>query len=395
MLKAYKYRIYPTYDQKVIIQKHTDAFRLIYNLSLETKINAYSSTGKTLTSFDLINQLPELKKEFFWLNEVCAQSLQLSIKNMDNAFKMFFKRNSDFPKFKSKNSQRNNCQFPQDTKVYFNENKLRLPKIGVLKAVLHRKFEGKIKTSTITKTPSGKYYVSILIDNDVNLPIPLVINKNECLGIDLGLKSFAVTSDGDVFDNPKYLKKSINKLKIIQKRASKKKIGSKNRIKSNLKISLLHEKITNQRKDFLHKLSSKLISDNQTIFVEDLAIENMRSNHNLAQSISDVGWGNFILMLKYKSKWYGKNILQIGRFEPSSKTCSSCGKINKELSLNNRDWTCVGCGVIHDRDVNAAINIKNFGLKNSGTECAGELVELSASVETKKQEAFCNSLTSN
>jgi len=226
--------------------------------------------------------------------------------------------------------------------------------------VLHREIKGTIKSATISVTTTGKYFVSILVDTNIEIPTKPPIKENTTVGIDLGIKDFAITSNGEVFENPKFLRKAQSKLKYVQRKYSKNK-GKRTK----QRLALLHEKVVNKRKDFLHKVSTKLIRENQTIALEDLAVSNMVKNHNLAQAISDVSWSTFVTMLKYKADWYGKNILRIGRFAPSSKTCSCCGYINKELTLKDREWTCGSCSAVLDRDVNAACNIKTFALKNN------------------------------
>lgn len=388
MLKAFKYRIYPTEEQKELINKHIGSARFVYNLALETKQTAYISAKKNLSCFDLINQIPELKKQCAWLKEVNSQSLQQSIVNMESAFKLFFKGITEFPKYKSKHGKQS-FQVPQHLELDVKKQEIFLPKFKQpIKIVLHRNFKGDIKTSTISKTPTGKYFISILVDNNKELPKTKPIKEKTAIGIDLGIKSLIVTSDGLQVDNPKYLKQSLQRLKVLQKRASKKVKGSSNRKKQNRKVARIHEIVTNQRKDFLHKLSHKIISENQTICIEDLAVSNMVKNHKLAQSISDSGWVMFVNMLQYKSEWQGKNVVKIGRFEPSSKLCNVCGSINHDLTLSDREWLCA-CGINHDRDLNAAINIKKFALKLkiSGTERTVEPVELPTLVGALKQEA--------
>jgi len=361
MYKAFKYRIYPSNPQKVLIAKHIGSSRFVYNLALETKNAAYLGSKYNFSPFDLIKQLPELKKECEWLKEVNSQSLQQSIQNMDIAFKKFFK-GAGFPKFKSKHRGKQSFSIPQN--VIVENNLLIIPKFKEgINIVLHREIKGTIKSATISVTPTGKYFVSVLVDTNTEMPIKAPIKENTTIGIDLGIKDFAITSDGEVFENPKNLRKAQSKLKYVQRKYSKNK-GKRTK----QRLALLHEKVANKRKDFLHKLSTKLIRENQTICLEDLAVSNMVKNHNLAQAISDVSWSTFVTMLEYKADWYGKNILRIGRFAPSSKTCNCCGYINKELTLKDREWTCPKCGVVLDRDVNASINIKSFALKNNLSE---------------------------
>jgi putative transposase len=357
MLKGLKYRLYPTTSQKELIAKHIGSSRFVYNLALETKNTAYLGSKHNFSPFDLIKQLPDLKKECEWLKEVNSQSLQQSIQNMDIAFKKFFK-GAGFPKFKSKHRGKQSFSIPQN--VIVENNLLIIPKFKEgINIVLHREIKGTIKSATISVTPTGKYFVSILVDTNTEIPTKAPITENATIGVDLGIKDFAITSDGEVFKNPKYLRKAQSKLKYIQSRYSKNK-GKRTK----QRLALLHEKVVNKRKDFLHKTSNKLIRENQTICLEDLAVSSMVKNHNLAQAINDVSWSTFVTMLKYKADWHGKNILRIGRFAPSSKTCSCCGHINKKLTLEDREWTCSNCSVVLDRDVNAACNIKSFALKN-------------------------------
>lgn len=356
MLKGFKYRLYPTDDQIVLINKHIGACRFIYNLALETKQMAYAGAKINLSCFDLTKQLKDLKKECPWLKEVNSQSLQFPIRNLDNAFTRFFKGQCDYPKFKKKRSA---GSFTAHQRIRIDNDKIVLLKFNEgIKINLYRSIEGAIKQATISRTATGKYFVSILCDTGEENKSKKKVKENTTLGIDLGLKDFLVTSDGQKFDNPKFLKQAQSKLKFIQRKFSKHK-GKKTR----KRFALLHEKVANQRKDFLHKTSTKLIRENQSLAIEDLNINGMMANHKLAGVIGDTSWYSFIEMLKYKADWYGKNILQIGRFEASSKTCSSCGSINKQLILSDRNWTCQ-CGVNHDRDINAAINIKNFALRN-------------------------------
>jgi putative transposase len=358
MFKAFKYRLYPSDPQKELIAKHIGSSRFVYNLALETKNMAYLGSKHNFSPFDLIKQLPELKKECEWLKEVNSQSLQQSIQNMDIAFKKFFK-GAGFPKFKSKHKGKQSFSIPQN--VIIENSFLIIPKFKEgIEIVLHREIKGTIKNATISVTPTGKYFVSILVDTNTEIPSKAPIKENTTIGIDLGIKDFAITSDGEVFENPKNLRKAQSKLKYVQRKYSKNK-GKRTK----QRLALLHEKVVNKRKDFLHKTSTKLIRENQTICLEDLAVSNMVKNHNLAQAINDVSWSTFVTMLEYKADWYGKNILRIGRFAPSSKTCNCCGHINKELTLKDRSWTCSKCGVLHDRDINAACNIKSFALKNN------------------------------
>ncbi len=356
MFKALKYRLYPSEPQKELIAKHIGSSRFVYNLALETKNTAYLGSKHNFSTFDLIKQLPELKKECKWLKEVNSQSLQQAITNMDVAFKKFFK-GAGFPKFKKK-SNGGSFSIPQN--VIVEKDLLIIPKFKEgINIVLHREIRGIIKSATISVTPTGKYFVSILCDTNTEMPIKTPITESTTIGIDLGIKDFVITSEGEVFENPKNLRKAQSKLKYVQRKYSKNK-GKRTK----QRLALLHEKVVNKRKDFLHKVSTKLIRENQTIALETLNVKGMVKNHNLAQAINDVSWSTFVTMLEYKADWYGKNILRIGRFAPSSKTCNCCGYINKELTLKDRSWTCPNCNSVLDRDVNAAINIKSFALKD-------------------------------
>ena len=359
MLKAYKYRLYPSDEQKELINKHIGSCRFVYNLALECKQMAYAGSKINLSCFDLIKQLPDLKEQCEWLNEINSQSLQQSVTHLDNAFTRFFKGQGDFPNFKKKTA-RQSFNVPQNVIVDFENNKLIIPKFKKkgINIVLHRKFKGETKQATISRTPTDKYFVSILVDNKKELPKQKTIKENTTIGIDLGIKSFLVTSNGLEINNPKFLKKYLSRLKFVQSKFSK-----HNGKRTKRRLTIIHEKVSNQRKDFLNKVSTELINNHDSIAIEDLNISGMVKNHKLSQSINDVGWGMFVTMLEYKTKWSGKNILKIGRFDPSSKTCNCCGAINKELTLKDREWTCK-CGSVLNRDINAAINIKNFSLKN-------------------------------
>lgn len=364
MIKSFQYRIYPNASQEELINRHIGSSRFVYNLALETKTMAYAGNQVNLSCFDLINQLPDLKKECTWLKEINSQSLQAPIRNLDNAFTRFYKGQGNFPKYKSKRKGNQSFHIPQN--VIVDSGKLIIPKFKEgIDIVLHRETKGVIKSATISRTPTGKYFVSILCDTGEDCKPKVNIKKETTIGIDLGIKDFLITSDGEVSDNPKYLRKAESRLKYVQRKYSKHK-GKRTKNK----LAKLHEKAANQRRDFLHKESFKLVSENQTICIEDLNVKGMLKNHCLAKSISDVGWSIFTTMLEYKCEWYGVNLLKIGRFEASSKTCSNCGTVNKELTLKDRDWTCKGCGTHHDRDINAAMNIKNFALRNyvSGTD---------------------------
>lgn len=362
MLKAYKYRMYPTKEQEEMFFQHFGSCRFIYNWALENKIKSYSEEGKSTSRFTLNKMITELKVEHEWLKDVNSQSLQGATLSLDNAFTKFFREKTGFPKFKSRKNPIQSFSVPQNYKVDYDNNKVFLPKIGLVKTVLHRAFTGVGKTATVRRTPTGKYYISILVDDGKEVPEKSTFNEKVTVGIDVGIKDFAVLSNGEKIENPKYLRNSMQRLNVLQRRMSRKQKGSKNKNKARLAVSLLHEKISNQRVDFQHKLSSKLISENQAVALETLNVSGMLKNHCLAQAISDASWSSFVSKLEYKADWYGKTVLRIGRFEPSTKICNVCGHYKSDMTLAVREWVCPDCNSINDRDINAAINIKKFAL---------------------------------
>lgn len=389
MLRAYKYRLKPTTEQKIMFEKHIGSCRFVYNWALNMKITTYKETKKSISKFDLNNLLPELKNEYEWLKEVNSQSLQGMTDNVEKAYKKFFRDKIGYPKFKSKKNPIQSFPIPQHYKVDFEKGIVKLPKIGEVKAILHRTFEGKLKTATISKTSTNKFFISVLVDDGITFPATQYYDEKSTIGIDVGIKDFAVLSTGEKSENPKFLKSSMTRLKVLQRRLSRKVKGSNSRNKAKQKIAKLHEKISNQRSDFQSKLSFRLISENQAIALENLNVKGMTQNHCLAQAISDASWSSFVGMLTYKAEQYGKTILRIGRFEPSSKTCNKCGYIKSDLALKDREWQCPICNTLHDRDINAAINIKNFALKNiSPQELREEPVDSLALVKGMKQEAL-------
>lgn len=384
MLKAFKHRIYPNKKQIILLEKHIGACRFLYNLALETKISAYSS-GVNISRYDLQVQLKDLKNECVWLKDINSQSLQTELMNLDGAYLKFFKGLSKFPNFKRK-TEKQSFQCPQNVSI--EGNKLWLPKFKTgIPIVQHRLFEGETRTVTISRTNTGKWFASILVKDMIDIPAKKPIKEITSVGIDLGIKTFAVLSDGKEYENPKYLRNSLTRLKVLQRRVSRKKKGSANRKKAVKRLAIIHEKVTNQRKDFLHKFSDAITKQYDTICVENLNVYGMVKNHKLALSINDVGWSMGLDFLKYKCEWRGKIYHEIGRFDASSKIHNKCGYINKELTLKDREWSCPKCGEIVFRDKNASMNIRDFGLNHLGSERAVEPVELLTLVGAMKQEA--------
>lgn len=367
MLRAYKYRIYPTDDQKVLLAKTFGCCRFVYNWVLNLKIEVYKQEKKSIGNVELTNRMKsELKAAHEWLSEVNSQSLQSALRNLDTAYKNFFRDTHavGFPKFKSRKSKQS-FLCPQHCSVDFGKGTISIPKAKDIPAVLHRKFKGTVKTVAVSMTPSGKYFASVLVDTAIHELSASAIQGDTALGIDLGIKSLAVCSDGRTFDNPKSLQRSLDRLKMLQKRLSRKQKGSANRNKARSRVARLQEYIVNRRKDNLHKITHALTHDSQvrTICMENLNVKGMQCNHHLAQAVGDASFGTFLILLEYKCRWYGVNLIKIDRFAPSSKTCGKCGYVYKRLKLSERSWTCPECGTHHDRDFNAACNIKEFGLK--------------------------------
>lgn len=361
--KAFKYRLYPSDKQKELMAQHFGSCRFVYNYFLRKRIDFYAENKdkekQGLTYYDTALLLTKLKNnsEYIWLNDINAQSLQQSIRRLDVAYNNFFNKRARFPNFKKKHGKQS-FLVPQSFRIDVKNRLLIIPKLEPIKIILHRKLEGSIKSVNISKTPSNKYFASILCEMDKSVKIK---KKGNQIGIDLGLKSFLVTSKNDKIDAPKFLRKSERKVIRLQQTLSRKIKGSNRRSKARIKVARIHEKIANQRNDFLHKLSHRLVSENQAIFAEDLNVKGILANHCLAKSVSDSGWSEFVRQIKYKSEWSGVYFGQIDRFFPSSKRCYNCGWINESLSLKDREWVCQDCGQVVDRDFNAAQNILQFG----------------------------------
>ena len=364
MLKGYKYRIYPNKQQEEQIQKTFGCCRFVYNQTLVYRKDKYNKDKESMNKISCNNYVNQiLKKEYEWLKEVDKFALTNSVYDMDSAYQKFFKEHAGYPKFKNKHNhnQSYKTNFSNgNIEISFKNNKIKLPKLKWINAKVHREFIGKIKSATISQVPSGKYFVSILVETEY---IPM--ETTGCMiGIDLGIKDLLITSDGKKFDNIHTTKKYEKKLTKEQRKLSHKVKGSKNWNKQRIKVARIHEKIHNTRIDNLHKISHKLISENQVIVSEDLAVSNMVKNHHLAKAITDCGWYELTRQIKYKSEWNHRQYIKIDRFYASSQTCNCCGYVNSETKdLSIREWKCPKCGTIHDRDVNAAINILNEGLR--------------------------------
>jgi putative transposase len=360
--KAVKVQIYPKESDKELLAKHFGARRFIYNKFLEIRQKEYLENAKSLNYYQCSALVTKMKKtsEFQWLNEVNSQTLHAALKDLDGAFDRFFRKIAKFPKFKSKHDPKQSFKVPQNFVIDWENKTLKIPKFKT-----PFKFKGsysgklvKANSITISRDSCGKYFASI----QGIFEIEQKPSTGEIIGIDLGINSLIVDSNGNKIKNEKFLKKRLKKLKYLQRQLSKKKKGSKTRNKARIKLAIQHQKVVNQRNNYLHQVSSQLINDSQVIVLEGLAAKNMLKNRKLAQAISDVSWGSLVSMLKYKAAWHNRQVIEIDRWYPSSKTCSSCSHLMSSLDISIREWTCPACGAHHDRDVNAAKNILRQGL---------------------------------
>lgn len=366
MFKAYQFRIYPNAKQTKEMASHFGCARWVYNWALNKMIDHYQEYQKSLPIRTIQDELVALKKteEKSWLREVNSQALLAALMNLKKAFISFFEKRTGFPRFKKKYDSRKSYQCPQHVKVNFSKGYIDIPKIGAVKSKLHRSFEGKIKTTTITQNAVGHYYASVLVDTPESIPMPTTVEPEQILGLDLGINHLFTTSEGKTEKNPRNLTRNLKRLKRLQRQLTKKTKKSANRAKARKRLARQHEKIKNRRLATIHQASANLVFKNQatSFAIEDLNVKGMLKNRKLSKAISDCGWSELTRQLEYKSAWVGKNVLVIGRWEPSSKLCSQCGHQKETLSLGERIYDCKHCGISIDRDLNAAINIKQIAL---------------------------------
>jgi putative transposase len=398
--KAFKFRLYPNLEQRQALERQFGSARFVFNYFLQERIDYFAAhkgeEKQGLNYYDNARLMTALKRkpEYGWLNEVNSQSLQAALRDLDTAYRNFFASRAKFPKFKCRRDKQS-YRVPQRFTLDAERGRLRIPKLRPLKIVMHRPVEGRMKNVTISRSPSGRYFASIQCE--VDLQNPMLKRTGGEIGVDLGLRSFLVTSEGEKVDAPQYLRRAEQKLHCLQRQLSRKQKDSQNWEKARVKVARLHEKVSNQRTDFLHQQSRRLIDENQAIYAEDLHCKEMLRNHRLARSISDAGWGKFLHQLQYKAAWHGCYFEQIDAFYPSSMVCHRCGYHKDDLTLADREWDCPECHAYHDRDVNAALNILREGRIKSEmkrragmarTETPGETCAGKAGLRTRKLPVF-------
>ena len=371
MLKAIKIRIYPSQEEIGYINRQLGCCRFVYNNCLAYKKDNYEKEKESISSSETIKHIVTLKNDYVFLKDVHSKVLQQSVRDLNQAYDSFFKLHKGYPKFKSKHNNKQSCRFPKDAIIGINGNRISL--IKTLKDILFKcsrkdekylnKNQDKISSITLTKLPSNQFYLSVLIDK----PNEIRPANNNAVGIDLGIKDFVITSDGEVFNNLHFKKSKSDKIKRLQRQLSRKQKGSNNRNKARIRLAKAYKKINDKKQHYLHQVSNTLINENQVICMEDLNVKGMLRNHKLAESIQEMNFGEFKRILEYKANWYNRKIVYVDRFYPSSKTCHNCGYINKDLKLSDRQWVCPQCGEVIERDYNAALNILEEGLRIIGS----------------------------
>ena len=364
MKQAYKYRLYPNKTQQALLRQTFGCCRFVYNATLDAKIKSHEADKTSLSEFECINLMTGLKSDYAWLYDVPAVCLVQSVRDMYSAYRMFFKTKHGYPKFKSKHRSKLSCRFPvPDCSVSQDLRRIKLPKLGLVRYKQDRQFEGQLRNVTVSCDDCGRYWVSCLVETGVQEQKPdPIMSQSKCVGLDLGLKDFIVTSDGRKIPNPCFADVLDRRISRLQKIESRRQKGSKRRAYVRLKINKLHARKRDLINNLIHHVVNDILGENQAVFIEDLNVRGMMGNHRLAKSIQNICWSEFVRVLDYKARWLGRTVFKVDRFFPSSKTCGCCGYKNDGLTLKDRSWMCPVCGTVHDRDLNAATNILREGL---------------------------------